>query len=438
MDDLTRRLPPSAFRYAGGELHAEDVALAAIARAIGTPFYCYSATRLRERIRALKTAVDPLGVGIHFAMKSNGNQAILALLAAEGAGADIVSGGELKRALAAGVPADHIVFSGVGKTAEEIAAALDAGIHQINVESFEELHLVEAIAAARGVVAEVALRVNPDVDAETHAKITTGKKDNKFGIDLDQLGRLDNAVKALAHVRIVGLAMHIGSQIMTAGPFLAAYRRLADAAETLRGRGFPLSRLDLGGGFGIAYQNELEFSFADLADAIRTTVAGRGFTLSIEPGRSIVADAGILVARVTYVKDAGHMHFLVLDAAMNDLVRPAMYEAHHDVVPVRSPAPGGATVEYDVVGPICESSDTFAKRLRLPELASGDLVAFATAGAYGATMSSTYNARPLVPEVLVEGDRFAVIRRRVEVAEQIGWDSIPDWLVGARPARAAE
>ncbi|TPQ52582.1 diaminopimelate decarboxylase [Prosthecomicrobium hirschii] len=437
MPDATRRLPASAFAYRDGELCVEGVALARIAEAVGTPFYCYSAGRLRERARALKAALGPLGVDIHFAMKANGNQAVLALFAAEGIGADIVSGGELARALAAGIPPGHVVFSGVGKTAGEIDAALAAGIHQINVESFEELHLVETLAAARGIVAEVALRINPDVDAETHAKITTGKKDNKFGIDVDRLARLDNELKALAHVRVVGLAIHIGSQIMSAGPFLAAYRTLLAAADTLKARGVPLTRLDLGGGFGIPYENELEFSFADLAGAIRETVAGKGYALAVEPGRSLVADAGVLVSRVAFVKDAGHMQFAVLDAAMNDLVRPAMYEAHHDIVPVRAPAAGAVPVEYDVVGPICESSDTFARRLKLAPLAAGDLVVLATAGAYGATMSSTYNGRALIPEVMVDGDRFAVVRRRVEIAEQIGWDSVPDFIAAPKTPGAS-
>ncbi len=426
--DWTRRLPAPYFTYSKSELHADGVALSAVAGEIGTPFYAYSASRLRARYADLHRAVGPLGVHVHYAMKANSNLAVLALFAAEGAGADIVSGGELTRALAAGIPASQVVFSGVGKTDQEIAAALEAGVQQINVESFEELRLVDTIAKTKGLVAEVALRINPDVDAETHAKITTGKKDNKFGVDPDQLARLDNEVRMLVNVKIIGLAMHIGSQIMAPGPFVAAYRRVGSLAEELRGRGFPITRLDLGGGFGIAYENELGFDYADLATALRATVVGKGFELSIEPGRSLVADAGVLVARVTYVKDAGHMRFLVLDAAMNDLVRPAMYDAHHDIVPIKAPVADADPVEYDVVGPICESADTFAKRMRLPELAAGDLVAFATAGAYGATMSSTYNARPLVPEVMLDNGRWAVVRRRVDVAEQLAWDSIPDWL----------
>jgi diaminopimelate decarboxylase len=428
MHDLTRRLPASAFAYRDGELHCEGVALQAIAAEIGTPFYCYSASRLRERYRALDAALAPLGVKIHFAMKANSNQAVLAVFAREGAGTDIVSGGELARSLAAGIPADRIIFSGVGKTAEELKVALQAGVHQLNIESFEELRLVNTIAGSLGIRTEVVLRINPDVDAETHAKITTGKKDNKFGIDAALLDRLDNEVKALDSVSVVGIASHIGSQIMRAGPLVEAYARMLTIAETLKARGFPIGRIDLGGGFGIAYEDGGELSPNEIAGAIATTVAGKGYALAVEPGRTLVADAGILVAGVTYVKDAGHMQFLVLDAAMNDLVRPAMYEAHHDIVPVREPAAGWTPVEYDAVGPVCESSDTFAKRITLPEAQAGDLVVFATAGAYGATMSSTYNGRDLVPEVLVDGDRWAVVRKRVTIEEQISWDSVPDWL----------
>lgn len=427
MTDLTRRLPASAFAYREGTLHCEGVSLAAIAKEVGSPFYCYSAGRLRERYRALNEALSPIDVKIHYAMKANGNQAVLRVFANEGAGTDIVSGGEMARSLAAGVAPEKIIFSGVGKTTAELEAALVAGIHQINVESFEELRVVDALAEKLDRTAEVVLRINPDVDAETHAKITTGKKDNKFGIDVDRLSRLDNEMKSLKHVQVVGIASHIGSQIMRTQPLIAAYKRMREVADQLKARGFPISRVDLGGGFGIPYENQIELTPADIAEAISTTLAGSGYELAVEPGRTLVADAGILVAGVTYVKDAGHMQFAVLDAAMNDLVRPAMYEAHHDIVPVKEPT-GRPNVEYDVVGPICESSDTFAKRLTLPELSAGDLVVFATAGAYGATMSSTYNARDLVPEVLVDGDRWAVVRRRVTIAEQIGWDHVPEWL----------
>lgn len=428
MTDLARRLPASVFGYVDGELAVEGVKIAEIAAEVGTPFYLYSATRLRENYRRLAEALAPLDVAVHYAMKANANRAVVSVLAKEGAGADIVSGGELTRAVDGGIPAGRIVFSGVGKTDAEIVQALEHGIHQINAESYEELHRIDALARARGVIADVALRVNPDVDAETHAKITTGRRDNKFGVDADRLAALDNELKAMANVRLVGLAVHIGSQILSTRPFAEAYARVAELTRELRARGHALTRLDLGGGFGIPYQNELGLDPADLAATIRTTVGDLGVELAVEPGRSIVADAGVLVSRVVFVKDGGDLQFAVLDGAMNDLMRPAMYDSHHDIVTVREPAPGHVPVEYDVVGPICESSDTFAKRRRLPPLRTGDLVVLATAGAYGATMSGTYNARPLVPEVIVDAGRFAVTRKRVSVEEQLGWESVPAWL----------
>jgi diaminopimelate decarboxylase len=440
--DLARRLPADAFAYRDGGLHAEGVALTRIAAEVGTPVYVYSANRLRQRYRALAAAMAPLGARIHYAMKANSNQAVLALFASEGAGVDTVSGGEIARALKAGFVAGDVVYSGVGKTVEELGAALDAGIHQFNVESVEELRLLSALAAARGVVAPVALRVNPDVDAKTHAKITTGKKDNKFGIDFERVPALENELKALPGIRLVGLACHIGSQIVSPGPFHAAYQRMAELTTLLRGRGHAIERLDLGGGFGIAYENELELTPAEVAATIKDTVGALGCRLSIEPGRSLVADAGVLMAKVIVVKDAGAMQFLIIDGAMNDLIRPAMYDSHHDIVPVRAPAAGDADVSYDVVGPICESSDTFAKRRLLPEQRMGDLIVFATAGAYGATMSSTYNARPLVAEVMVDGDRYAVVRRRFGIDEQIALETIPDFAragaSGVARAEAAE
>lgn len=423
--DLTRRLPAPTFRHQGGTLMVEDVPLVKIAAEVGTPAYVYSAARLRARYRRLSAALAPAGVRIHFAMKANSNQAVLALFAAEGAGVDTVSGGEITRALAAGFRPGDVIFSGVGKTEAELAAALDAGIHQFNVESVEELRVLDRVAREKGVVAPVALRVNPDVDAGTHAKITTGKKDNKFGIDLDRLPALENELKGLAGIRFHGIASHVGSQILSDEPLRKTYARLADAVRGLRARGFTIDRLDLGGGFGIPYENELEIAPEAIAAAIRDTVGGLGCHLAVEPGRTLVADAGVLLARVVYVKDAGAMQFLVLDAAMNDLVRPAMYESHHDIVPVNEPAPAARLVDYDVVGPICESSDTFAKRRRLPEMRAGECVVFATAGAYGATMSSTYNARALVPEVLVDGADHAVVRRRFTVEEQMALESVP-------------
>jgi diaminopimelate decarboxylase len=427
MTDLLRRLPASCWTIEGGELALEGVKVTDIATQVGTPFYLYSSKRLRENWRALADALSPLGVSIHYAMKACANRAVVSILAGEGAGADIVSGGELTRALAAGIPAERIVFSGVGKTDAEIAQALRAGIHQLNAESYEELWRIDRIAGELGVVANVALRVNPDVDADTHAKITTGKRDNKFGVDADRLGRLDNELKAMANLRLVGLAVHIGSQILSVKPFAEAYGRMARLVRSLRARGHAIERLDLGGGFGIPYQNELAPTPAEIAATIRDTVGDLGCALSVEPGRSIVADAGVLVTRVEFVKEGADLLFAVVDAGMNDLMRPAMYDSHHDIVPVRPPAAGAETRLYDVVGPICESSDTFAKRRELPVLASGDLVVLATAGAYGATMAGTYNARALVPEVLVEAGRFAVVRRRVSLEEQLGWEMLPTW-----------
>lgn len=428
MTDLLRRLPASCWTMEEGELALEGVKVSTIAAEVGTPFYLYSSKRLVENWRALAEALGPLGVSIHYAMKACANRAVVSILAQEGAGADIVSGGELTRALAAGIPAGKIIFSGVGKTDAEIAQALSAGIHQLNAESYEELWRIDRIAGEIGVVADVALRVNPDVDADTHAKITTGKRDNKFGVDADRLDRLDNELKAMANLRLVGLAVHIGSQILSVKPFAEAYGRMAKLVRALRARGHAIERLDLGGGFGIPYQNELAPTPAEIAATIRDTVGDLGCALSVEPGRSIVADAGVLVTRVEFVKEGTDLLFAVVDAGMNDLMRPAMYDSHHDIVPVRMPADGVEPRLYDVVGPICESSDTFAKRRELPPLASGDLVVLATAGAYGATMAGTYNARALVPEVLVEAGRFAVVRRRVSVEEQLGWEAMPSWV----------
>lgn len=436
--ELTRRLPADAFPVVDGALHAEGVPLERIAAEVGSPVYVYSAARLRRRYQALAGALAPQGCRVHFAVKANANQAVLALLAGLGAGVDTVSGGEIARALAAGFRPGDVIFSGVGKTEAELVMALEAGIHQFNVESVEELRALDALARARGRVATVALRVNPNVDAETHAKITTGKKDNKFGIDLDRLPALENELRTLSGIRFAGIASHVGSQILSEEPLRKTYRRLAEAVRGLRARGFAVERLDLGGGFGVAYENELEIEPAAVARVIGETVGDLGVALAVEPGRTLVADAGVLMARVVYAKDAGEMQFLILDAAMNDLVRPAMYESHHDIVPVRLPGPHVRLVEYDVVGPICESSDTFAKRRKLPELAPGALVVMATAGAYGATMSSTYNARALVPEVLVDGDRFAVVRRRFDVADQIALEQVPEWIAApAAGARAA-
>ena len=345
----------------------------------------------------------------------------------------MVSGGELRRALATGIPGARIVFSGVGKTPAEMVAALDAGISQFNVESEPELDALAALAAARGATADIALRINPDVDATTHAKITTGRHDNKFGIAIDRAAAVYARAHALAGVRPVGIAVHIGSQLTALGPFEAAFRAVADLVGALRGAGHEVARLDLGGGLGIAYAGEAPPSLGDYAALVRRTVGGLDCALVFEPGRRLVAAAGVLVCRVVYVKDGGSRRFIVVDAAMNDLLRPALYEAWHDIVPVRAPAAGAPTDPADVVGPICETGDTFAAARELPALAADELVVIRDAGAYGAVMASTYNGRPLVPEVLVSDARFAVVRERPSEDAMLALDQVPDWLDDGRP-----
>jgi diaminopimelate decarboxylase len=416
------------FAYRGGRLHAEDVPVADIAAAVGTPFYLYSAAGLAAQYRAFAEAVAPLGALVCYAVKANSNLAVLRLFAGLGAGADVVSEGELRRALAAGVPARRIVFSGVGKTAAELAAALAADIHQINVESVPELRRLSTVAAAAGKTARVALRVNPDVDAHTHSKIATGRKEDKFGIAHDEVAAAYRLAADLPGVEPVGLAVHIGSQLVDLEPCRAAFSRLAELAAGLRGDGLPVRRIDLGGGLTVRYRDETPASPEAYARLVRDIFGRLEVELAFEPGRFLVASAGLLVAAVLYVKDAAGRRVVVVDAAMNDLIRPALYEAWHDIVPVRQadapPSPA------DVVGPVCESADTFARARALPPLGEGDLVAFAAAGAYGAAMSSTYNSRPLVPEILVSGDRHAVIRARPSYDALLGLDHIPEWLDG--------
>jgi diaminopimelate decarboxylase len=358
---------------------------------------------------------------------------VIATLAGAGAGVDVVSGGELARALAAGVPPGRIVFSGVGKTAAEMRQALAAGIHQINVESEPELALLSAVAADLGVRAAVALRVNPDVDAGTHAKISTGRKDNKFGIDIDLAPGLFSHAATLPGIDPVGVAVHIGSQLTRLEPFRAAYTRVAALVRAVRARGVALSRLDLGGGLGIVYRDEAVPDLGDYARLVAETTGDLGCRLTLEPGRALVGNAGVLVSRALFVKQAPERRFLILDAAMNDLIRPSLYGAWHGIVPVREPAPGAEPAPVDVVGPVCESGDTFAEQRRLPPVAAGDLVAFLSAGAYGAVMASTYNTRPLIPEVLVAGADYAIVRPRVEAAALIAADRLPPWLDGAGP-----
>ncbi len=366
---------------------------------------------------------------ICYAVKANANLAVLRVFARLGAGADVVSEGELRRVLAAGIPPQRIIFSGVGKTRTELEAALAAGIHQINVESIPELQRLSALAAARGDTTRVAIRVNPDVDALTHAKIATGKKESKFGIDIEEAGEAYRLAGELPGVEPVGLAVHIGSQTGGGlGPFREAFERLAELVLELRGAGFAVHRLDLGGGLGIRYRKETPPEPADYAALVREAFGALELDLAFEPGRVLCGSAGLMVARVVYVKAGASRRFLILDAAMNDLIRPALYDAWHDIVPVRLPAPGAVLSPADVVGPVCETGDTFATERDLPPLAEDDLVAFTGAGAYGAVMSSTYNSRLLIPEVLVAGSRFAVIRARPSYEAMLGLDAVPDWL----------
>jgi diaminopimelate decarboxylase len=423
------------FPYRGGQLHAEDVPVEQIAAAVGTPFYLYSAAGLASLYRRFADAFAPAKPLVCYAVKANSNLAVLRLFAGLGAGADVVSEGELRRALAAGIPPQRIIFSGVGKTREELEAALAAGIHQLNVESIPELRRLSEVAAAQGQTARIAIRVNPDVDAMTHAKIATGKKGNKFGIDSDEVGDAYRLAASLPGVEPVGLAVHIGSQ---AGgglePFREAFERLAELVIELRWDGLPVRRVDLGGGLGIRYHVESPPDPAAYAALASQVFGPLEVELAFEPGRVLCGPAGLVVASVVYVKDGATRRVVILDAAMNDLIRPALYEAWHDIVPVRLPAAGAASGPADVVGPVCETGDTFATERDLPPLAEGDLVALTDAGAYGAVMSSTYNSRLLVPEVMVSGSRFAVIRARPSYEAMLALDAIPDWL--AAPAEA--
>ena len=428
---MSNRIPSPDFSYDGGTLCAEALPLPAVAAEVGTPFYCYSLAGLSRNYRALEAALAGLPATICYALKANSNQAVIAAFAKLGAGADVVSGGELRRALAAGVPADRIVFSGVGKTRDEIALALRAGILQLNAESEAELDLISAAAVEAGVTARVSLRINPDVDALTHDKISTGRKQDKFGIAIGRTLPAYARAAELPNLAPAGLAMHIGSQLLSVAPFRAAFGRLAEQVRALRAAGHAVHCLDLGGGVGIAYRDEQPPDFEDYAAVVRETVGGLGCDLMFEPGRSMVGNAGILVARVLYVKDGGIRPIAVVDAAMNDLARPAMYGAYHAVVPVTQPQNSPDWMAMDVVGPICESGDTFAVARSLPPLAPGDLVAFGSAGAYGSVMSSAYNSRPPAPEVLVRGDRRAVVRARQTIEDLIRPETVPDWLGAA-------
>jgi diaminopimelate decarboxylase len=416
------------FRHRGGELHAEELPIRQIAEAVETPFYLYSSAALIAQYRRFAAAFAAEQPLICYAVKANSNLAVLRLFAKLGAGADVVSEGELRRALAAGIPPALIVFSGVGKTAQEMAAALAAGIHQINAESVPELRLLSDVASGLGLRAPVALRINPDVDALTHAKIATGKKESKFGIDLDQAAAAYRLAASLPGVVPVGLAVHIGSQLVDLEPYRRAFTRLAELVRRLRAAGLTVKRVDLGGGLGIRYHGEQPPEPADYARVVREAFDGLGLALAFEPGRVLTGSAGLLVARVLYVKEGANRRVVILDAAMNDLLRPALYDAWHDIVPVRLPPADAALTPADIVGPVCETGDTFAVGRALPPVSAGDLVAFTEAGAYGAVMSSAYNSRLLVPEVLVAGDRRAVIRARPSYDALLSLDTIPDWL----------
>lgn len=418
------------FLYRDGILHAEDVPIPEIAAAVGTPFYVYSAATLARHFRLFQEALSGMDHLVCFAIKSLSNVAVLKLLGDLGAGMDVVSGGEYRRARAAGVPGDRIVFSGVGKTPDEMRLALSGGIRQFNVESENELRALSAIATQMGVIAPIALRVNPDVDAKTHEKIATGKKENKFGIPIARAPQVYAEAASLPGIDVVGVDVHIGSQLTDLTPFEEAFTKVAELTRTLRAQGHNIRRVDLGGGLGIPYErsNLAPPLPIEYGQVVRRTVGDLGVEVEIEPGRLISGNAGLLVASVLFTKRGEDRDFLIVDAAMNDLARPAMYGAHHDIVPVVEPAVGTPTAPVDVVGPVCETGDTFAKARPMPPVAEGQLVAFRSAGAYGAVMASEYNSRPLIPEVLVSGDQFAVIRARPSYEEMLARDTIPEWL----------
>ena len=419
------------FAYRGGVLHAEEVSLARIAAEVGTPFYCYATATIERHYRVLQEAFAGLDALICYAIKANSNQAVIATLGRLGAGMDVVSEGELRRALAAGVPADRIIFAGVGKTREEMAFALSQGILGFNVESEPELEALSEVAAGLGRSARIALRVNPDVDARTHAKISTGKAENKFGVPYDDAPRLCARAARLPGIELTGVHMHIGSQITDLQPFRDAFTLMRDLVADLRRAGHRIEHLDIGGGLGVPYRssaNDIAPSPKAYAAVVREALGGLGAKIVLEPGRVIVANAGVLVARVLYVKRGRDKTFAVVDAAMNDLIRPTLYEAEHEIWPVREAAAGAVPVVQDVVGPVCETGDYLALNRALPPLAAGDLVAIMSAGAYGAAMSSTYNSRLLAPEVLVRSDAWSVVRPRPAYADLIGLDRLPDWL----------
>ncbi len=415
------------FSYVGETLHAEDVPLPTIAAAVGSPFYVYASATLRRHFDVFAEGMGDADVVVAFAVKALSNIAVLRLLARKGAGADIVSGGELYRALKAGIPAEKIVFSGVGKTATEMASALDAGIGQFNVEGEAELHLLAKVAREKGTEAPIALRVNPDVDASTDTRISTGRATDKFGVNIERAKALFATAQTLDGVRPRGVAMHIGSQITQLGPFEEAARRAAALVMELRGQGVDIQTLDLGGGLGIPYAGETDLPQPrDYVAALRRVSDPLGVKVIFEPGRMIAGNAGLFVTSVLFEKPQGPKTYLIVDGAMNDLIRPALYGARHQLVQVDRRQ--GPAKTFDIAGPVCESTDVLLRDAELIEPVAGDLLAFRTAGAYGAVQAGQYNTRPLVPEVLVDGDKFAVIRRRPSYEEMLSLESIPDWL----------
>ena len=418
------------FLYKNGVLHAEDVAIPDIVASVGAPFYVYSTATLTRHFQLFDDALAGMDHLVCYAMKAASNQAILQTLAKLGAGMDVVSGGEYARARAAGVPGERIVFSGVGKTRDEMRLAMTGGIRQFNVESEPEMAVLSAVATELGVKAPITIRVNPDVDAKTHAKIATGKSENKFGIPISRAREVYAQAAALPGIDVIGIDVHIGSQLSQLEPFELAYQKVAELTETLRADGHDIRRLDLGGGLGIPYtrSNVAPPLPTDYGAMVKRVLGHLNCEIEIEPGRLIAGNAGILVSQVIYVKEGEDRKFLILDAAMNDLIRPAMYDAHHDIDPVIEPQAGAERAKYDVVGPVCESGDTFATGREMAQMNAGDLVAFRSAGAYGAVMSSEYNTRPLIPEVMVNASEFAVIRSRPSFDEIINRDTIPEWL----------
>jgi diaminopimelate decarboxylase len=418
------------FHYRDGVLHAEDVDVSRLAQAVGTPFYCYSTATLERHYRVFTEAFAGVDALVCYAMKANSNQSVLRTLARLGAGADVVSGGELMRARAAGIPADKIVFSGVGKTEAELRQALAENILCINVESEPELDLLSRVASESGGIARISLRLNPDIGAGGHAKISTGKSENKFGIPLSLARAVYARAGKLPGIQVTGVDMHIGSQIIDLAPMEEAFKLLVDFVRTLRADGHTIDHVDFGGGLGIPYESDLPVppTPAAYAEVVKRVTKGLDCTLMFEPGRMIVGNAGILVSRVIYVKQGEARNFVIIDAAMNDLIRPTLYEAHHEILPVREISSQDETIVADVVGPVCETGDYLALGRRLPALKAGDLVAVMSSGAYGAVQAGTYNTRGLVPEVLVKGGEYAVVRPRIDPAQLIAMDQIAPWL----------